>query len=40
VEEVDLTQEVVELQTRETALQAALAATGRSLTVSLLDFLR
>lgn len=40
IEEADITQEVVDLQTRETALQAALAATGRSLTTSLLDFLR
>jgi len=40
IEEADLTQEVVDMQTRETALQAALAATGRSLTTSLLDFLR
>ena len=40
VEDADITQEVVDLQTRQTALQAALAATGRSLTTSLLDFLR
>ncbi|MFA7250118.1 MAG: flagellar hook-associated protein FlgL [Dehalococcoidia bacterium] len=40
IEDADMSQEVVDLQTRETALQAALAATGRSLTTSLLDFLR
>lgn len=38
--EVDITAELVELQMRDTAFQAALAATGRSLGVSLLDFLR
>lgn len=40
LEEVDITAEVVELQMRDTAFQAALAATSRSLGVSLLDFLR
>ncbi|MEX2375499.1 MAG: flagellar hook-associated protein FlgL [Dehalococcoidia bacterium] len=40
LEEVDITAEVVELQTRDTAFQAALSATGRSLGHSLLDFLR
>lgn len=40
LEEIDLTQEVVELQMRDTAFQAALSATARSLNVSLLDFLR
>ena len=40
LEEVDITAEVMELQMRDTAFQAALAATGRSLGVSLLDFLR
>ena len=40
IEEADITKEVVDMQTRETGLQAALAATGRSLTTSLLDFLR
>lgn len=40
IEDVDLTKEVVEMQSRDTALQAARAATGRSLTTSLLDFLR
>lgn len=40
IEDADITKEVVDMQTRETALQAALAATGRSLTTSLLDFLR
>ncbi len=40
LEEVDITAEVVELQMRDTAFQASLAAAGRSLGVSLLDFLR
>ena len=40
VEDADVTKELVDMQTRETALQAALAATGRSLITSLLDFLR
>lgn len=40
LEEVDITAEVVELQMRDTAFQAALSATSRSLGVSLLDFLR
>jgi len=40
IEDADITKEIVDMQTRETALQAALAATGRSLTTSLLDFLR
>lgn len=40
MEDADLSQEVVNMQTRETALQAALASTGRALTTSLLDFLR
>ena len=40
LEEVDLTQEVVELQMRDTAFQASLSATARSLGTSLLDFLR
>lgn len=40
LEEVDLTQEVVELQMRDTAFQAALSATARSLGPSLIDFLR
>ncbi|MGE3961801.1 MAG: flagellar hook-associated protein FlgL [Dehalococcoidia bacterium] len=40
LEEVDLTQEVVELQMRDTAFQAALSATARSLGTSLMDFLR
>lgn len=40
LEEVDITAEVVELQVRDTAFQAALSATGRSLGRSLLDFLR
>lgn len=40
LEEVDITQEIVELQMRDTAFQAALTATGRSLSMSLMDFLR
>lgn len=40
LEEIDLTQEIVELQMRDTAFQAALSATARSLGPSLLDFLR
>ncbi len=40
LEEVDLTAEVVELQMRDVAFQAALSATGRSLNMSLLDYLR
>ena len=40
LEEVDLTEEVVELQMRDTAFQAALSATARSLGPSLMDFLR
>jgi len=40
LEEVDITSEVVELQMRDTAFQAALSATGRSLGRSLMDFLR
>lgn len=40
LEEIDLTKEVVELEMRDTAFQAALSATARSMGVSLLDFLR
>jgi len=40
LEEIDLTAEIVELQMRDTAFQAALSATGRSMGMSLLDFLR
>lgn len=40
MEEVDLTEEIVELQMRDTAFQAALSATGRALQASLMDFLR
>lgn len=40
MEEIDITAEVVELQMRDAAFQAALSATARSLSVSLLDFLR
>ena len=40
LEDADLTQEAVDLQMRDTALQAALSATAKSLTTSLLEFLR
>ncbi|MPZ98534.1 MAG: flagellar hook-associated protein 3 [Dehalococcoidia bacterium] len=40
IEEADMAEALVELQMRETALQAALGATGRSLNMSLMDFLR
>lgn len=40
LEEIDITQEVVELQMRDTAFQAALSATARSLGPNLMDFLR
>lgn len=40
LEDADISQEAVDLQTRQTALQAALAAIGRSLNTTLLDFLR
>lgn len=40
LEDADLTQEAVDLQMRDTALQAALSATAKSLTTSLLQFLR
>lgn len=40
VEEIDLAETVVQLQQREMSLQAALAATGRALNLSLLEFLR
>ena len=39
VEDSDITQDAVDLQTRQDALSAALAVTGRPLTTSLLDFL-
>lgn len=39
VEDADVTQEAVDLQTRQNALEAALAVTGRSLGTSLLNFL-
>ena len=39
-QDADMAQTVVELQMRETALQASLAAAGRALSLSLLDFLR
>lgn len=40
LEDADLAEAIAELQTRETAFQAALGAAGRSLSLSLLDFLR
>lgn len=40
VEDVDLAQATIDLQTATTAYQAALAATGRTIQPSLLDFLR
>lgn len=40
VEEVDLPETVVELQLASTAYEAALAATKRVVTPSLVDFLR
>ncbi len=39
-EEADLAESLVELQMRDTALNAALGAVGRTLNTSLLDFLR
>lgn len=39
-QDVDLAQSIVELQARETTLQAALGAAGRALNLSLLEFLR
>lgn len=40
LEDADLTKEAVDLQLRDVALQAALSATAKSLTTSLLAFLR
>lgn len=40
VEEVDLAEVTIDLKTQETAYQAALAAAGRTIQPSLLDFLR
>jgi flagellar hook-associated protein 3 FlgL len=40
VEDADLTKEAVDLQMRDVAMQAALSATAKSLTTSLLEFLR
>ncbi len=40
LEDADLTQEMVDLQMRDTALQAALSATAKSLSNSLIAFLR
>ncbi len=39
-QDADLAQSIVDLQTRETTLQAALGAAGRALNLSLLEFLR
>lgn len=39
-QDADLAQSIVELQARETTLQAALGAAGRALNLSLLEFLR
>lgn len=39
-QDVDLAQSIVELQAKETTLQAALGAAGRALNLSLLEFLR
>lgn len=39
-EDADLTESIVQLQSRETQLQAALGAAGRALNLSLLEFLR
>ena len=40
IEDADLAEQIVTLQTRETALQAALGAAGRALNLSLMEFLR
>ena len=40
VEDIDLAEIIVELQTQEVAYQAALGATSRVLQPSLMDFLR
>jgi len=40
LQDADMAEQIVELQTRETALQAALGAAGRALNLSLLEFLR
>ena len=40
IEDIDLPATIVELQLKETAYQAALSATARSVQPSLLDFLR
>jgi len=40
LQDVDLSKAVVELQTHETAYQAALSATGRAMQFNLIDFLR
>ena len=40
LEDADFVDSVSQLQIRDSALQAALAAVGKSLNTSLLDFLR
>jgi flagellin-like hook-associated protein FlgL len=40
LEDADFIESVSQLQIRDSALQAALAAVGKSLNTSLLDFLR
>ncbi|MFI2707199.1 flagellin, partial [Nocardioides sp. CER28] len=40
VEDVDLAEVAIDLKTQEVAYQAALAATGKTIQPSLLDFLR
>lgn len=40
LEDIDLSEAIVRLQTQETTYQAALASTGRTMQISLLDFLR
>jgi flagellar hook-associated protein 3 FlgL len=40
VEDVDLAAATIDLQTQQVAYQAALAATGKTIQPSLLDFLR
>lgn len=40
LEDADLTQEAVDLQSRDVAMQTALAVTAKSLTVGLMNFLR
>ncbi len=39
-QDVDVASALVDMQSRETTLQAALTVTGRALNLNLLDFLR